>query len=77
MLAIGLAESSEAPIAVGSTYRVDVLANCLTIGDVAVRKVVDPISLDETGEPAVVGLPLTQVWPSSSIVPQFYGFLLY
>ncbi|CAK9262411.1 unnamed protein product [Sphagnum jensenii] len=61
------AESSEAPIAVGSTYRVDVLANCLTIGDVAVRKLVDPISLDETGEPAVVGLPLTQIESLSAL----------
>lgn len=67
LLAIGLAESSEAPIAVGSTYRVDVLANCLTIGDVAVRKLVDPISLDETGEPAVVGLPLTQIESLSAL----------
>lgn len=42
-------------------FKVDILANCISVGDEARSKIVRPVSLDETGEPAVVSLPLNQV----------------
>ena len=42
-------------------FRVDILSNCVTVQDEGGTKFVQPISLDETGEPAVVSIPLNQV----------------
>ncbi|XP_024395394.1 DExH-box ATP-dependent RNA helicase DExH9 [Physcomitrium patens] len=42
-------------------FKVDILANCKTVEDEGRTKLVQPVSLNETGEPAVVSLPLNQI----------------
>jgi ATP-dependent RNA helicase DOB1 len=42
-------------------FKVDILANCKTVENEGRTKLVQPLSLDETGEPAVVSVPLSQV----------------
>ncbi|KAG0569232.1 hypothetical protein KC19_6G075600 [Ceratodon purpureus] len=42
-------------------FKVDILANCKTVEDEGRTKLVQPVSLDETGEPAVVSIPLSQI----------------
>lgn len=42
-------------------FKVDILVNCVTVEEEGRTKLVQPVSLDETGEPAVVSIPLNQV----------------
>ena len=58
----GSSVNGEALQGAETKYRVDVLVNSVTVEGEGRHKLVQPVSLNETGEPAVVVIPLSQVW---------------